>query len=143
HAKAMIRTCWTLGGVPELQHLRLRPWAHMLGFRGHFSSKSRRYSTTLGCLRSARRNWRTNQALRPLGLDQRTTVYRCHAEDFDGFDDHQPDDQDVVLVVGHWLYAGRGHSPGQAIYAQTIAEDIANNRRIARATVREEDIWDR
>jgi hypothetical protein len=35
HAKAMIRTCWTLGGLPELRHLGLRAWAHMLGFRGH------------------------------------------------------------------------------------------------------------
>jgi transposase-like protein len=26
----------------------------MLGFRGHFSTKSRRYSTTLGALRAAR-----------------------------------------------------------------------------------------
>ena len=29
-------------------------WAHMLGFGGHFSTKSRRYSTTLGALRRAR-----------------------------------------------------------------------------------------
>ena len=28
----------------------------MLGFRGHFASKSRRYSTTLGRLRQARRD---------------------------------------------------------------------------------------
>ena len=31
-----------------------RRWAHMLGFRGHFSTRSRRYSTTLTLLRSAR-----------------------------------------------------------------------------------------
>ena len=31
-------------------------WADMLGFRGHFASKSRRYSTTLGRLRQARRD---------------------------------------------------------------------------------------
>ena len=30
-------------------------WSHMLGFRGHFASKSRRYSVTLGGLRRARR----------------------------------------------------------------------------------------
>ena len=33
----------------------LGKWAHMLGFRGHFSTKSRRYSVTLGALRRARR----------------------------------------------------------------------------------------
>jgi hypothetical protein len=129
HAKAMIATCWTLGGLPELQHLRLRSWAHMLGFRGHFATKSRRYSTTLGRLRNARRDWRTNHALHAHGLDETTTVRRFNAQDLDDLDDHQAD-EDTVLVVGHWLYAGRGHSPGQAIYAQTIASDIAENRRI-------------
>ena len=33
----------------------LGKWAHMLGFRGHFATKSRRYSITLGALRRARR----------------------------------------------------------------------------------------
>ena len=32
----------------------MRKWAHMFGFGGHFSTKSRRYSTTLGKLRAAR-----------------------------------------------------------------------------------------
>ena len=33
----------------------LRKWAPSLGFRGHFATKSRRYSVTLGVLRRARR----------------------------------------------------------------------------------------
>jgi hypothetical protein len=33
----------------------------MLGFRGHFSTKSRRYSTTLHALRAARHAWRRRQ----------------------------------------------------------------------------------
>ena len=33
----------------------LGKWAHMLGFRGHFATKSRRYSVTLGQLRRASR----------------------------------------------------------------------------------------
>jgi hypothetical protein len=32
HIAAMLRTCWTLGADPALASLRLRPWAHMLGF---------------------------------------------------------------------------------------------------------------
>lgn len=54
HARRMARTCWQLGGLPEYRHLRLRAWAHVLGYRGHASSKSRYYSTTLGALRDAR-----------------------------------------------------------------------------------------
>jgi hypothetical protein len=129
HAKAMFRRCWTLGGVTEFRDLRLRAWAHMLGFRGHFSTKSRRYSTTLGSLRSARRDWRTDQILHARGIGLATTIRRCHLEDLD---DQADDEDDSMLVVGHWLYAGRGHSPGQAIFAATIAEDIADNRRIFR-----------
>ncbi|MGV9305515.1 replication initiator [Nonomuraea sp. NPDC003727] len=43
---------------PPLADLRLTQWAHMLGFRGHFSTKSRRYPTTLGVLRNARQQLR-------------------------------------------------------------------------------------
>lgn len=42
----------------------------MLGFRGHFSTKSRSYSTTLGALRDARRAWRTEQARAHAGLPE-------------------------------------------------------------------------
>jgi hypothetical protein len=54
HVAELVRACWELGARPSLRSLRLRKWAHMLGFGGHFSSKSRRYSTTLGALRRAR-----------------------------------------------------------------------------------------
>jgi hypothetical protein len=54
HIARLARACWTLGGEPALTGLRLRQWAHMLGFRGHWSTKSRRYATTLGELRRAR-----------------------------------------------------------------------------------------
>jgi hypothetical protein len=54
HVAELVRTCWELGGRPQLDSLRLRAWAHMLGFRGHWSTKSRRYSTTFTVLRRAR-----------------------------------------------------------------------------------------
>ncbi|MBH0247886.1 replication initiation protein, partial [Streptomyces cavourensis] len=38
HAARMIRTAWALGNRDDLKHLNLRKWAHMLGFRGHFST---------------------------------------------------------------------------------------------------------
>lgn len=58
HLAELVRTAWRLGGRPELEHLGLRRWAHALGFRGHWLTKSRHYSTTLGALRTARANWR-------------------------------------------------------------------------------------
>jgi hypothetical protein len=54
HGAELVRACWELGGRPELNGLRLRAWAHMFGFRGHWSTKSRRYSTTFTVLRRAR-----------------------------------------------------------------------------------------
>jgi hypothetical protein len=54
HVAEPVRACWELGGRPPLRGLRLRKWAHMLGFGGHFSAKSCRDSTTLGALRRAR-----------------------------------------------------------------------------------------
>ena len=42
--------------------LKLRQWAHMFGYGGHFSSKSRRYSTTLGAMRTDRAEYRAREA---------------------------------------------------------------------------------
>ncbi|MGA5642811.1 replication initiator [Streptomyces cinereoruber] len=61
HARRMIHTAWHLGTQPQHTHLRLRQWAHMLGFRGHFSTRTRHYSTTLTHLRAERTAWRTRQ----------------------------------------------------------------------------------
>ncbi|GAA2456999.1 replication initiator protein RepSA [Actinomadura vinacea] len=54
HARRLITECLRLGALEAFADLRLTAWAHMLGFRGHFSTKSRRYSTTLGALRQVR-----------------------------------------------------------------------------------------
>ncbi|MFM9449927.1 replication initiator [Streptomyces europaeiscabiei] len=111
HVRQMIRTCWDLGSLPEFAHLKLRKWAHMLGFRGHFSTKSRRYSTTLGALREARRAWRTEQA-------------RAHAD--------LPDlDPTTTLVVGHWDYLGSGYSPGAALLAAHVRHRKELERQFA------------
>jgi len=45
-------------------------WVHMLGFRGHFVTKSRRYSTTLGELRATRAAYRARQD-EPSGMPTR------------------------------------------------------------------------
>jgi hypothetical protein len=140
HATAMIMTCWNLGGRPELEHLRLRPWAHMLGFRGHFSTRSRRYSVTLGCLRNARRDWRTAQTLAAHGLDHDIPVRRYLVDHLDEVD-HIDSDEESVLVIGSWGYFGRGHSAGEAIFARTIAHDLAENRRMYREVQRDEE-WE-
>jgi hypothetical protein len=91
HARRHIAACLRLGKLPELTALRLAAWAHMLGFRGHFATKSRAYSTTMSALRADRAAHRREAAI-AAGL--------------------LPDlDSDTTLVINHWNFAGRGHPP--------------------------------
>lgn len=99
HTLRMISTCWWLGTLEPFTHLRLQPWAHMLGYRGHFSTKSRRYSTTLTALRQARAEHRAEQQRTALGLGDRSTV-----------------------TVGQWRFVGRGYSPEAALVAASVRE---------------------
>ncbi|MDP8928459.1 MAG: replication initiation protein [Actinomycetota bacterium] len=61
HLRRMVATAWRLGDEDHLEGLNLRLWAHQLGFRGHWLTKSRRYSTTFTALRLARRSYRQAQ----------------------------------------------------------------------------------
>ncbi|MFF7040416.1 replication initiator protein RepSA [Streptomyces massasporeus] len=110
HTRRLIEECKLLD--PLYPDRRLWAWAHMLGFRGHFSSKSRRYSTTLGALRQARADYRAAQEHAALGLEER--------------------EPDTVLVLADWQYAGHGHTPGESALAATIARNLQLNRETAR-----------
>ena len=61
HYKRLIATTWALGKDPAAAQLGLNRWTHMLGYRGHFLTKSRRYSVTFTALRQARINYRRAQ----------------------------------------------------------------------------------
>jgi hypothetical protein len=101
HARQLIAACLRLGSHPGLADLRLTHWAHMLGFRGHFSTKSRRYSTTLGALRAAREEHMRTEEI----TTGRLPLF----------------EEDTVLVIAHWAYAGQGLSLGEQLLAATIA----------------------
>lgn len=97
HTRRMIATCWWLGGLPQFEGLRLRQWAHMLGYGGHFSTKSRQYSTTLTALRQARAEHRAEEQLEALGFGDRPTV-----------------------AVGRWRFVGRGYSLAEELIAAGV-----------------------
>src|SRR5664279_1839409 len=63
HVAKMILTAEHLAGLDA--YAGLGRWLHMLGFRGHFTTKSRRFSVTLGALRQARRDYRAARDDRP------------------------------------------------------------------------------
>ena len=80
---------------------RISRWVHMLGFRGHFGTKSRRYSVTLGALRRARTRWQAIAAeSRRTGepIDTRDLERRLLADDED----------ETTVVIGSWTYLGTG-----------------------------------
>jgi hypothetical protein len=105
HLARMVLTAWELGGRSELEALRLRAWAHTLGFRGHWLTKSRRYSTTFRHLRQARSSWRSSE-----GAGEGHSV-----------------------AMGDWRYAGRGWThAGDAWLAESAADRAAEHRRLAR-----------
>ncbi|MCX4528091.1 replication initiation protein [Streptomyces sp. NBC_01551] len=119
HTARLIGACLDLD--PLYPDRRLAAWSHMLGFRGHFSTKSRQYSTTLGALRQTRADYRAAQE-----------------REARGFDDIEPD---TVLVLASWQYAGHGHTPGESVLAATIARGIQLNRQTAREALYDQSPW--
>jgi len=110
HQGRLIAACLRLGNHPHEDFKALRRWAHMLGYRGHFATKSRRYSTTMRALRAARRDW-----------------HRRHLP-------HACDYQDKTVITETDLeWAGRGwRTTGDALLALSAAARAREHGRIAR-----------
>jgi hypothetical protein len=117
HVAELVRAAWELGGCPELAGLRLRAWAHMLGFGGHWSTKSRRYSTTMGALRRARVAFaRRRRAKDGVPLDAWG----------------RPEDDQAVLVLTTWTYVASGYATeGERWLALSAAARAREQRRVA------------
>ncbi len=92
----------------------LGKWAHMLGFRGHFSTKSRRYSVTLGALRRARHRFQI------LAAEARRTGQVVDTRDLEAR--LLADEEETTLVIGSWSYQGTGWTqPGDEALALAAA----------------------
>jgi len=121
HVAELVRACLELGARPSLARLRLRKWAHMLGFGGHFSTKSRRYSTTLGALRRAR----VAYAIRRRGVTLTLDAWG------------RPEDDQAVIVIASWSYLGSGYqTTGEAWLAASAAARAREERRVAKEELR-------
>jgi hypothetical protein len=122
HVVELVRACLELAARPTLAGLRLGRWAHMLGFGGHFSSKSRRYSTTLGALRRARATYAIRRR-------------RGDTLPLDAWG--RPEDDQTVIVVASWSYLGSGYqTTGEAWLAASAAARAREARRIAKEELR-------
>jgi hypothetical protein len=92
----------------------------MLGYGGHFLTKSRRYSVTFGQLRAAR------------------TSHRRAQRHPDGERDPwgRPLDETVVLILTAWTYAGTSHNtatPGAELAAASAARAREHHEAAAAA----------
>ena len=117
---------------PRSAYGSLGRWVHMLGFRGHFSSKSRGYSITLGRLRGARRRFQrlvADAQRNGAQLDTRDLEARLLSED-----------DDTTLVVGSWSFVGTGwNTDGDtalALAAAARAREYAQHRAQHRTKAR-------
>ncbi len=118
---------------PANPYARLRRWAHMLGYGGHFLTKARRYSVTFKLLRDTRVIFRRRQDESASGTSAVRAIDHLDAE--------------TTLVVGTLTFAGVGwHTSGDALLANTAAamararhdagrEELAHEAGTARWTV--------
>jgi hypothetical protein len=119
HVAELVRAAWELGARPSLGRLRLRAWAHMLGFRGHWATKSRRYSTTMTALRRARVAFAKRRRARD-GIP------------LDAWGRAEDDDQ-AAIVITTWSYVGAGYqTQGEVWLALSAAARARERRRVAR-----------
>jgi hypothetical protein len=92
-------------------------WLHMLAFRGHFATKSRRYSTTLGRLRAERRTWRRRHDPTHWPVDT----------------DDEELDESTLVIVRQWTFDGAGWlTNGDAALAASAAARAREHRDLAR-----------
>jgi hypothetical protein len=109
HTERMIRTCFELADQPTYRDLLLDKWAHMIGYRGHVTTKSRTYSTTYGEIRRERRGYREAERRDRQGLP--------------------PIDEDrAVIVEAEWTFLRAGLAYGEA----PIVDAIRRSQQTAR-----------
>lgn len=116
HLVDLVRAARRLGEDKTLEPLRLHEHAFNLGFRGHWSTKSRRYSTTFTSLRRTRRDFvKRQRCAKHTPLDEPT------------------EDEEDVKVRSEWRYLGCGYrSTGEAWLAMSAAARAREHRRLAR-----------
>jgi hypothetical protein len=113
HTERLVDACWMLGRPADWRGLRR--WAHLLGFGGHFLTKSRGYSITFTLLRDQRIAYRRNVTTGP---------------------ELQAPEEPTTLVVNFLSFVGAGwRNTGDAMLANTSAALAREYNALARAVL--------
>jgi hypothetical protein len=119
HIRRILSTLAELATLPG--NTAMLSWLHTLGYRGHITTKSRRYSVTMTALRTARHHWRIRCAEQPEHDD-------CQ---------HDPHDRQGWSHAEHelsdWRIDGAGHNnDGERMLVHTAALRAREHRYLAR-----------
>lgn len=126
HVRAILATVRDLAAIPE--YAAMLGWLHTLGFRGHITTKSRRYSTTIGALRAS---WHTTRST------DTTVAAALSIGDPPSpgavADAHDYDDAALRGLPGVWMFDHVGRvSEGERVLAITAATRAREQRFVAR-----------
>ena len=118
HTRRILSTLANLATLPG--NTAMAGWLHTLGYRGHITTKSRRYSITMTALRAARHHWRIRRAGQPEPDD-------CQ---------HNPHDQQdwssSAYELSDWRIDGAGHrNDGERLLVHTAARQARQHRYLA------------
>ncbi|WP_420846306.1 replication initiator [Nocardioides ferulae] len=92
HVREVLWTVLALADSPGPSEMAR--WLHTLGYRGHITTKTRAYSTTMGALRTHRAEWRASKA--------------------------EPVDQEEPPAAARWRFVQVGHrKEGERLLAMT------------------------
>lgn len=108
--------------MPGLRHLGFQRGVDQVDFKGHWTTKSRSYSTTFRALRSARR-MHVKKKRAPHGVP------------LDAWG--RPEEEDQAMTHGIWRYVASGYrTAGEALLASSAAARAREKKRLAREELR-------
>lgn len=119
HVRQILRMIVALSQEPERRAMSSA--LHTLGYRGHVTTKTRQYSTTMGELRTRRDVWRRSQR-EPNGKEGQSIGEANQSAEMD------------------WRYVGCGHvNDGERLLAISAAGRASEARRTAREELADQD----
>ena len=119
HIRRILSTLAELATLPG--NTAMLGWLHTLGYRGHITTKSRRYSVTMTALRAARHRWRIHRGGQPERDD-------CQHNSHD-----QQGWSSSASELGDWRIDGVGHrNDGERLLVHTAASRAREYRYLTR-----------